>query len=133
MLVKSYKRIWLMKTELKKLEIIKSPMKNLIVLFMCSGVIPIVRTMKVKMFIPLNLFGPLMINLAFAVLLSQFTKIGKKDLLLMYPNARGYLMSYIRMNISKCRMSYRRLKNQSGELIANFIILSLIRLMIAMY
>ena len=44
--------------------------ENLIVLFMCSGVIPIVRTMKVKMFIPLNLFGPLMINLAFAVLLS---------------------------------------------------------------
>src|SRR6185312_14120525 len=49
MLVKSYKRLWLMKAELKKLEILKSPMKNLIVLFMCSGVIPIVRTMKVKM------------------------------------------------------------------------------------
>jgi len=89
----------------------QSPMKNLIVLFMCSGVIPIVRTMKVKMFIPLNLFGPLMINLALAVLLSRFLKIGKKDSLLMYPNARGYLMNYIKMDTSRCRMSYRRLKN----------------------
>ena len=100
-----------MKAELKKLEILKSPTKNLIVLFVCSGVIPIVRTMKVKMFIPLNLFGPLMINLALAVLLSRFIKIGKKDLLLMYPNVRGYLMNYIRMGTSRCRMSYRRLKN----------------------
>ena len=100
-----------MKAELKKLEILKNPIKNLIVLFMCSGVIPIVRTMNVKMFIPLNLFGPLMINLAFVVLLSRFIKIGKKDLLLMYPNVRGYLMNYIRMGTSRYRMSYRRLNN----------------------
>ena len=60
--------------------------EKLIVLFMYLGVIPIVRTMKVKMFIPLNLFGPPMINLACAVLLSRFIKIGRKDLLLMYPN-----------------------------------------------
>ena len=100
-----------MKAELKKLEILKSPMKNLIVLFMCLGVIPIVRTMKVKMFIPLNLFGLPMINLVFAVLLSRFIKIGKKNLLLMYPNVRGYLMNYIRIDTSRCRMSYRRLKN----------------------
>ena len=111
MLVKSYKKLWLMKAELKKLEILKSPMKNLIVLFMCLGVIPIVRTMKVKMFIPLNLFGPPMINLACAVLLSRFTKIGRKDLLLMYLNVREYLMNCIRMDKSRCRMSYRRLKN----------------------
>src|SRR6185437_15027592 len=102
MLVKSYKRLWLMKAELKKLEILKSPIKNLIVQFMCSGVIPIVRTMKVKMFIPLNLCGPLMINLAFAVLLSRFIKIGKKDLLLMYPSVRIfdelYKNVYIKMS-----------------------------------
>ena len=100
-----------MKVELKKLEILKSPMKNLIVLFMCLGVIPIVRTMKVKMFILLNLFSPPMINLAFAVLLSRFIKIGKKDLLLIYPNVRGYLMNYIRMGTSRCRMSYHHLNN----------------------
>jgi len=75
------------------------------------GVIPFVRTMKIKMFIPLNLFGPLMINLAFVVLLNRFTKIGKKDSLLMYPNARGYLMNYIKKDTSRCRMSYRHLKN----------------------
>ena len=111
MLVKSYKKLWLMKAELKKLEIRKSPMKSLIVLFMCLDVIQIIRTMKVKMFIPLNLFGPPMINLACAVLLSRFTKIGRKDLLLMYPNAREYLMNCIRMDTSRCCMSYRRLKN----------------------
>ena len=43
--------------------------------------------------------------------LSRFTKIGKKDLLLMYPNAREYLMNYIRIDTSRCRMSYRHLKN----------------------
>ena len=37
MLVKSYKKLWLMKVELKKLEILKSPMKNLIVLFYVLG------------------------------------------------------------------------------------------------
>jgi len=74
-----------------------------------------------------------MINLAFVVLLSRFTKIGKKDFLLMYPNTRGYLMSYIRMDTSRCHMSYRRLKSYSGELIANFIILSPMPLMIVMY
>ena len=100
-----------MKAELKKLEILISPMKNLIVLFMCLGVIPVVQTMKIKMFIPLNLFEPPTINLAFVVLLSRFIKIGKKDLLLMYPNVREYLMNYIRMDISRCRMSYHRLKN----------------------
>ena len=93
MLVKSYKKLWLIKAELKKLEILKSPTKKLIVLFMYLGVIPIVRTMKVKMFIPLNLFGPPMINLAFAVLLSRFIKTGKKGLLLMYPNAIVYFMN----------------------------------------
>ena len=111
MLVKSYKKLWLMKTELKKLEIYKRSMKSLIVLFMCLGVIQIARTMKVKMFMLLNLFGPSMINLAFVVLLSRFTKIGKKDLLLMYPNGREYLMNYIKMDTSRCRMSYHRLKN----------------------
>ena len=130
MFVKYYKKLWLMKAELKKLEILKSPTKNIIVLFMCLGVIPIVRTMKVKMFIPLNLFGPPMINLACAVLLSRFTKIGRKDLLLMYANAREYLMNCIKMDTSRCRMSYHRLKNLSGEFIANFIMLSLIPLMI---
>ena len=100
-----------MKAELKKQEIHKSPMKSLIVLFMYLVAIQIVRTMKVKIYMLLNLFGPLMINLAFVVLLSRFIKIGKKDLLLMYPNARGYLMNYIRMDTSRCRMSYRRLKN----------------------
>ena len=59
----------------------------------------------------LNLFGPQMINLAFVVLLTRFTKIGKKDSLLMYPNARVYLMNYIKMDTLRCRMSYRRLKN----------------------
>ena len=111
MLVKSYRKLWLMKAELKKLEIHKTPMKSLIVLFMCLGVIQIARTMNVNMFMLLNLFGPSMINLAFVVLLSRFTKIGKKDLLLMYPNAREYLMNYIRMDTSRCHMSYRRLRN----------------------
>ena len=81
MLVKSYKKLWLMKAELKRLEIHKSPMKSLIVLFMCLGAIQIAQTIKVKMFILLNLFGPPMINLAFVVLSSRFTMIGKKDLL----------------------------------------------------
>ena len=57
MLVKSYKKLWLMKAELKKLEIRKSPMKSLIVLFMCLDVIQIIRTMKVKMFRMLSLYG----------------------------------------------------------------------------
>ena len=77
----------------------------------CLVVIPIVRTMKVKMYIMLNLFGPQMINLEFVVLLTRFTKIGKKDSLLMYPNARVYLMNYIKMDTLRCSMSYRRLKN----------------------
>jgi len=46
-----------MKAELKKLEIRKSPTKSLIVLFMCLGVIQIIRTMKVKMFRMLSLYG----------------------------------------------------------------------------
>ena len=111
MLVKSYKKLWLMKAELKRLEIHKSPMKSLIVLFMCLCVIPIVRTMKVKMYILLNSFGPPMINLAFVVLSNRFTKISKKDLLLMYPNVREYSMNCIKMDTSRCRMSYCRLKN----------------------
>ena len=37
MLVKYYKKLWLMKAELKKLEILKSPTKNLIVLFYVLG------------------------------------------------------------------------------------------------
>ena len=78
MLVKSYKKLWLMKAELKRLEIHKSPLKSLIVMFMCLNAIPIVRTMKVKMFMLLSLFGPSMINLVFVVLLSRFIKIGKK-------------------------------------------------------
>ena len=39
-----------MKAELKKLEICKSPMKSLIVLFMFLVANQIVRTMKIKMF-----------------------------------------------------------------------------------
>ena len=92
-------------------------MKSLIVLFMCLGAIQIAQTIKVKMFILLNLFGPPMINLAFVVLLNRFTKIGKKDSLLMYPNARGYLMNYIRMDTSRCRMPYRRLRFKAASLL----------------
>ena len=88
MLVKSYKKLWLMKAELKRLDIHKSLMKSLIVPFMCLDAILIVRTMKVKMFMLLSLFDPPMTNLAFVVLLNRFTKIGKKDLLLMYLNAK---------------------------------------------
>ena len=97
--------------KLKRIEIHKSLMRSLIVLFMCLGAIQIVQTMKIKMFMLLNLFCLPVINLAFVVLLSRFTKIGKKDLLLMYPNVREYLMNYIRMDTSKCRMSYHRLRN----------------------
>ena len=77
-----------MKAELKKLEICKSPIKNLIVLFMFLVVNQIVRMMKVMMVMLLNLLGLLMINLALAVLSSRFRKIGKiiLSLLLMYPN-----------------------------------------------
>ena len=100
-----------MKAELKRLEILKSPMKNLIILFMCLDLIQIVRMMKAKMFTLLNLFGLPMINLAFVVHLSQFTKIGKKDLLLMSLNAREYLMNYIKMDTLRCHILYRRLKN----------------------
>ena len=85
--------------------------KSLIVLFMCLGAIPIVWKMKVNMFMLLSLFGLLMISPAFVVLLTRFTKIGKKDSLLMYPNARVYLMNYIKMDTLRCRMSYRHLKN----------------------
>ena len=46
----------------------KSPMKSLIVLFMFLVVNQIVRTMKARMFMLLNLLGLLMINLAPAVL-----------------------------------------------------------------
>ena len=101
MLVKFYEKLWLMKAEPKKLEIHRSPMKSLIVLFMCLDAIQIVRTMKVKMFMLLSWFGLLVINLAFVVLLSRFTKIGKKNLLFMYLNAKEYLMSYIRMDTSR--------------------------------
>ena len=111
MLVKSNKKLWLMKTELKKLEIYKSSMKSLIILFMCLGAILIVRTMKVKMFMLLSLFGLLMISLAFVVLLTRFTKIGKKNLFLIYLNAKEYLMSYIRMDASRYHIPYRRLRN----------------------
>ena len=64
-----------MKAELKKL--CKSPMKSLIVLFMFLVVNQIVRTMKVRMFMLLNLIGLLMINLVLAVLSSRFRKISK--------------------------------------------------------
>ena len=79
----------------KKLEIYKSPVKSLIVLFMFLVVNQIIRTMKARMFILLNLLGLLIINLALVVLSSRFRKIGKiiLSLLLMYPNVIAYLMS----------------------------------------
>ena len=84
-----------MKAEPKKLEIHRSPMKSLIVLFMFLVVNQIVRTMKTIMFMLLNLLGLLIINLALAVLSSRFRKIGKiiLSLLLMYPNAIVYFMN----------------------------------------
>ena len=95
MLVRFYKKLWLLKAEPKKLEVHKNPMKSLIVLFMYLVVIQIVRTMKVKMFMLLILFGLLMINLALVVLSSRFRKIDKiiLSLLLMYPNVITYSMN----------------------------------------
>ena len=46
------------------------------------------------------------------LLLCRFRKIGKiNDLLLMYPSARGYLMSYIGLDMSRCHILHRRLKS----------------------
>ena len=82
-----------MKAELKKL--CKSPMESLIVMFMFLVVNQIIRMIKTRMFMLLNLLGLLMINLALAVLSSRFRKISKVilSLLLMYPNVIAYLMN----------------------------------------
>ena len=46
------------------------------------------------------------------LLLRRFIKIGKtKNLLLMYPSAKEYLMSYIDLDTSRCHILYRRLKS----------------------
>ena len=95
-LAKFCKRLWLMKVELKKLGICKSPMKSLIFLFMYLVVIQIVRTMRVKIFMSLSLCGALVINHALVVLSRRFRKIGKiiLSLPLMCPNVIAYLMNY---------------------------------------
>ena len=60
----------------------------------------------------LNLLGHLKPNHLLVLLLSRFTKIGRmKNLLLMYPSAKGYLMSYIGLDTLRCYILYRRLKN----------------------
>ena len=46
------------------------------------------------------------------LLLRRFIKIGKtKNLLLLYLSARGYLMSYIGLDTSRCHILYRHLKS----------------------
>ena len=84
-----------MKAKLKKLEICKSPMKSLIVLFMFMVVNQIIRTLKARMFMLLNLLGLQMINLALAVLSTRFRKNSKiiLNLLSMYLNVIAYLMN----------------------------------------
>ena len=62
-----------MKAELKKLEICKSPIKSLIVMFMFLVVNQIVRMMKAKIFMLLNLLGLLITNLALVVPSSRIT------------------------------------------------------------
>ena len=63
-----------MKAEQKRLEIHKSLVRSLIVKFIFLDVNQIVQTMKARIFMLLNLLGLLMINLALAVLSSQFKK-----------------------------------------------------------
>ena len=65
-----------------------------------------------SMYMLLSLFGHLKPNRLLVLLLSRFTKIGKmKNLLLMYPSAKEYLMSYIGLDTSRCHILYRRLKS----------------------
>ena len=94
-LVKFCKRIWLMKAELKKLQIYQRLMKSLIILFMHLIVIQMIWTMKAKIFMLHNLYGHLRINLALAILSSRFIKIGKVMLnsLFMQPSAKESLMN----------------------------------------
>ena len=65
-----------------------------------------------SMYMLLSLFGHLKPNHLLVLLLSRFTKIGRmKNLLLIYPSAKGYLMSYIGLDMLRCHILYRRLKS----------------------
>jgi hypothetical protein len=62
----------------------------------------IVRTMVIKKFMLLNLFGPLNKNLILVHLLSRLVKVDKKklNLLLMFPSVIVYLMNCLNLEIS---------------------------------
>jgi hypothetical protein len=64
--------------------------------------IPIVRAIVTKKFMPLNLFGPLRKNLTLVHLLIRLVTVGKKklNLLLMFLNVTVYLMSCLNLEIS---------------------------------
>ena len=107
-LVKFCKRIWLMKAELKKLQIYQHLMKCLIILFMHLIVIQMIWTMKAKIFMLHNLYGHLRINLVLAILSSRFIKIGKVMLnsLFMQPSAKESLMNCKKDGNITCLMLY---------------------------
>jgi hypothetical protein len=63
----------------------------------------IVRTVVIKKFMLLNLFGPLKKNIILVHLLSRLVKVGKKklNLLLMFPSVIVSLMNYLSLEILK--------------------------------
>jgi hypothetical protein len=80
----------------------KDNFKSRVLMFILLIMILIVRTIVIKKFMLLNLFGPLKKNLILVHLLSRLVKVGKKklNLLLMFPNVIVYLMNCLNPKIS---------------------------------
>ena len=97
--------------------------------------IRIVRTMIVRKYMPLNLFGHQRPNPVQFCLSSRFKRIGKRsgNLLLMFLSVIGFLMNCLRMVTSDCHMLFRLPTNLNDMHIVSGITLHLILLMIVMF
>jgi hypothetical protein len=71
-------------------------------MFILLIMILIARTIVIKKFMLLSLFGPLKKNLILVHLLSRLVKVGKKklNLLLMFPSVIVYLINCLNLEIS---------------------------------
>jgi hypothetical protein len=75
---------------------------SVVLMFILLIMILIARTIVIKKFMLLNLFGPLKKNLILVHPLSRLVKVGKKklNLLLMFPSVIVYLMNCLNLEIS---------------------------------